>query len=67
MVNRRKQTVIVLCSDDTKRKKEEVCCCERYATVLKEGDVTDFFINTSVNERRSDKLAEFEGAQVPEN
>ncbi len=67
MVNRRKQTVVVLRSNDTKWKNEEVSCCERYATVLKEGDVADFFINTSANDRRSDQPAEFEGAPVPEN
>ena len=67
VVNRRKQTVVVLRSDDTKWKNEEVYCCERYATVLKEGDAADFFINTSANDRESDQPAEFEGAPVPEN
>ena len=71
VVNRRKQTVVVLRSDDTKWRNEEVYCCERYATVLKEGDVADIFTDTrSANERGStgnDPSAEFEGVPVPDN
>ena len=59
--------MVVLRSNDTKCRNEEVYCCERYAMVLQEGDAADIFMNTSVNERGSDKPLEFEGTVIPEN
>ncbi len=67
VVNWRKQTIVVLCSIDTSCRNKEFYCFKRYATVLKEGDVADFLMYTSVNKRGSDKPAEFEGAPVLEN
>ena len=57
----------MLQSNGTKWRNGEVFCCERYTIVLKDGNATDIFINTSVDERGSDQPAEFEGAVVPEN
>ncbi len=67
VLNWRKQSDVVLRSNDSKMRNKEVCCCESFATVQKEGNAANIFVNTSANEWGRDWPADFEGAVIHEN